>query len=78
MPAAAEPIPRPPGRVEQPNHPLHALTTYELRDYRRDLQSAIAFFDRQAPVPPARDRLQGRLDEVLAEQQSRAKLAADA
>jgi hypothetical protein len=54
------------------------LTTYELRDYRRDLQSAIVFFDRQAPVPPARDRLQGRLDEVLAEQESRARLAADA
>jgi hypothetical protein len=33
------------------------LTTYELRDYRRELEQATAFFDRQDPVPPARDRL---------------------
>ena len=61
--------------VDQPKHPLHALTTYELRDYRRQLESAIAFFDRQDPVPPARHRLQVRLDEVLAENESRARLA---
>ena len=48
--------------VSQPKHPLPALTTYELRDYRRDLETAIAFFDRQTPVPPARDRLQAALD----------------
>ena len=47
--------------VNQPEHPLSALTTYELRDYRRDLEAAIAFFDRQTPVPPARDRLQATL-----------------
>ena len=34
----------------EPKHPLHAMTTYELRDYRRQLESAIAFFDRQDPV----------------------------
>jgi hypothetical protein len=28
--------------VEQPRHPLYALTTYELRDYRRALEQAIA------------------------------------
>jgi hypothetical protein len=39
--------------VNQPEHPLPALTTYELRDYRRDLETAIAFFDRQSPVPAA-------------------------
>jgi hypothetical protein len=61
--------------VDQPKHQLHALTTYELRDYRRELESAIAFFDRQDPVPPARHALQARLDEVLAEQESRARLA---
>jgi hypothetical protein len=61
--------------VDQPKHPLHALTTFELRDYRRQLESAVAFFDRQDPVPPARYRLQARLDEVLAEQESRARLA---
>ena len=38
--------------VEQPKHPMHALTTFELRDYRRHLEAAIAFFDQQDPVPP--------------------------
>jgi hypothetical protein len=54
---------------------MHALTTYELRDYRRQLETAIAFFDRQDPVPPARRRLQARLDEVLTEQEDRQRLA---
>lgn len=61
--------------VDAPKHPLHAMTTFELRDFRRDLERAIAFFDRQDPVPPARDRLQARLDAVLAEQDERARLA---
>jgi hypothetical protein len=61
--------------VEPPKHPLHAMTTFELRDYRRQLERAISFFDRQDPVPPARDRLQARLDAVLAEQESRTRLA---
>jgi hypothetical protein len=61
--------------VEPPTHPLPAMTTFELRDYRRQLESAITFFDKQDPVPPARGRLQARLDSVLAEQESRARLA---
>jgi hypothetical protein len=61
--------------VEPPKHPLHAMTTYELRDYRRQLEGAITFFGKQDPVPPARDRLQAKLDAVLAEQESRARLA---
>lgn len=61
--------------VVQPAHPVHALTTFELRDYRRQLESAIAYFDRQDPVPPARDRLQAKLDEILAEQDQRAGIA---
>jgi len=61
--------------VNPPKHPLPAMTTYELRDYRRDLETAIAFFDRQTPVPPARDRLQARLDDVIAEQENRQRLA---
>jgi hypothetical protein len=48
--------------VNHPPHQLTQLTTYELRDYRRQLESAIAFFGRQDPVPPARDRLQAKLD----------------
>jgi hypothetical protein len=51
------------------------MTTFELRDYRRQLESAIAFFDRQDPVPPARRRLQAKLDAVTAEQDDRARLA---
>ena len=61
--------------VQPPKHPLHAMTTFELRDYRRQLERAITFFDKQDPVPPARDQLQARLDAVLAEQESRTRLA---
>jgi hypothetical protein len=64
-----------PATVEQPRHPLHQLTTYELTEYRQQLESAIAFFDKQAPVPPARDQLKATLDLVLAEQRSRSRLA---
>jgi hypothetical protein len=54
------------------------MTTFELREYRRQLERAIAFFDRQDPVPPARARLQAKLDAVLAEQDDRARMAAGA
>ena len=72
--------PVPPGQAEPvtvaaPKHQMHALTTYELRDYRRQLETAIAFFDRQDPVPSARHRLQAKLDEVLTEQEDRRRLA---
>jgi hypothetical protein len=66
--------PQPPA-VEQPKHPLGALTTYELRDYRRQLESAITSCQASNPVPPARDDLQARLDAVTAEQESRARIA---
>ncbi|MGD0067115.1 MAG: hypothetical protein ABSB76_27210 [Streptosporangiaceae bacterium] len=46
-----------------------------MRDYRRELEQAIAFFDRQTPVPPACTQLRARLDAVLAEQDERARLA---
>ena len=58
-----------------PQHPLPALTTFELRDYRRALEHAIACLGQHDPVPPARTGLQARLDAVLAEQDSRARLA---
>jgi hypothetical protein len=64
-----------PATVEPPQHPLHQLTTFELRDYRRQLERAIAFFDTKDPIPPARNRLQARLDDVLAEQAERARPA---
>jgi hypothetical protein len=59
----------------EPEHPLPAMTTYELRDYQRQLESAIAFFDQQDQVPPARARLHASLDAVLAEQEERARIA---
>jgi hypothetical protein len=61
--------------VEQPKHPLHALTTYELADYRRHLERAIVFFNKQDPVPPVRADMQARLDAVIAEQDDRAGMA---
>ena len=63
----AEPLP-----IHQPIHPLHALTTYELRDYRRDLENAIKNNASDAAI---RAELQRRLDVVIAEQESRARLA---
>ena len=71
-------MPAEPVTVDQPPHPMHALTTYELRDYRRQLESAVAFFDKQNPVSPARDRLQARLDAAIAEQDDRARIVANA
>jgi hypothetical protein len=51
---------------------MHALTAFELRDYRRQLEAAIAFFDQQDPVSPARAELQAAaLDRVIAEQDDR-------
>ena len=61
--------------VDPPKHTLPALATYELRDYRSQLENAIAFFDRQNPVPAVRDDLQATLDAVTAEQESRTRLA---
>jgi hypothetical protein len=61
--------------VDRPKHPLHAMTTYELRDYRHQLERAIAFFDSKDPVPAVRDDLRAELDAVLAEQDERVRLA---
>jgi hypothetical protein len=60
--------------IAKPKHPLHAMTTYELRDYRRQLESAIAFLGRQDPVPAVRGDLQAAFDAVIAEQESRDRL----
>jgi hypothetical protein len=65
----AEPIN--PGR---PPHPLHALTTYELSRYRRELERALKSLPTQAPV---RIQLQDKLAQVKAEQDSRLNIAAD-
>jgi hypothetical protein len=51
-----------------PPHPLPALTSYELRDYRRDLERALKALPTSAS---GRDQIQQHLADVLAEQQSR-------
>jgi len=53
--------------------PPGSLTTYELRDYRRDLERAIKEIPADAPVQAA---LRGKLDAALAEPDDRARLAA--
>ena len=73
MSAAATSGPAP--QVNQPKHPVHAMTPYELRASRRQIENALAFFDAQHPVPPVRDGLQARLDDALAEQESRERIA---
>jgi hypothetical protein len=76
MPTAdtAEQLPE----VRQPKHPMHALTTYELRDHRRELERAVAFYDKHHPAAPVLADLRARLDDVLAEQDERARMAARA
>jgi hypothetical protein len=39
----AQPVTGPPETVDQPKHPLPAMTTYELRDHRRQLERAIEY-----------------------------------
>jgi hypothetical protein len=67
-----------PATVQQPKHPPAAMTTFELRDYRCQLETAIAYYDRIDSVPQARSDLQARLDDVIAEQDDRTRLAAHA
>jgi hypothetical protein len=57
---------------EEQKQPLSALTTYELRDYRRQLEHAIKGI---APDAPVQADLRRKLDEVLAEQDARATRA---
>ena len=61
-----------PAPVPPPRHPLPALTTFELRNYRRELEHALAALPERGPV---RALLQGNLAGVLAEQESRLKIA---
>jgi hypothetical protein len=64
--------------IDTPKHPLHALTTYELAYYRRRLENAIAFLDKQDPIPPIRADLQAALDKVIGEQDDRVRITTDA
>jgi hypothetical protein len=58
----------------EPGHPLHALATFELTRYRRDLERALAAL----PEDPASARglLQDKLTAVLAEERSRTLITA--
>jgi hypothetical protein len=67
-----------PATVAQPKHPLYTLTTSELSAHRRRLENAIASYDGMDPVPQERGDLQARLDDVIAEQDDRTRLAAHA
>ncbi|HEX5300872.1 MAG TPA: hypothetical protein VFW50_28165 [Streptosporangiaceae bacterium] len=51
------------------------MTTFELRDYRQQLERANTFADENNPASPERNVLRARLDAVLAEQDERARLA---
>jgi hypothetical protein len=67
-----EPAPTEPVTVEPPEHPLHALTTYELSRYRRQLEHALKDLPEHAAV---RELLRAKLAEALAEQESRVAIA---
>jgi hypothetical protein len=56
-----------------PPHPVHALTSRELTEYRRQLEHAISGIDPDAPVQALLHR---NLAEVLAQQDTRAALTA--
>jgi hypothetical protein len=64
-----------PSTVEPPGHPLHQLTTFELRDHRRRLETTIALASTYDPAAPVRAGLHARLGDVLAEQEDRARIA---
>ena len=60
-----------PGSVPPPKHPMYALTTFELRDYRRQLEHALSALPGHATM---REQFQQRLVEVLTEQDARTRL----
>lgn len=60
-----------PMHTEKPGHPVHVLTMYELRRYRRALEHSLKCIPAGTPV---RDLLHTRLAEVLAEEECRAQL----
>lgn len=61
----------PPVLPAEPPWPLHQLATFELRDYRRQLEQSLKVL-KDAPVAPL---LQTKLRDVVAEQDRRQKFA---
>jgi len=68
-------MPTEPVAVEKPEHPLGALTTYELRDYRRQLEQAVGYYIANHPAAPVLADLRKTLGDVLAEQEDRVRAA---
>lgn len=60
-----------PAITDQPKHPVHALATYELSAWRRELEHAIQGL---SPDAPSRADLLRKLDEVLEEQADRRRI----
>ena len=56
--------------ANRPASSLHALTSRELDDYRRELEHSLNVLSERAPV---RELLHKKLAEVLAEQQARSR-----
>ncbi len=57
-------------KVKRPEWPVGQLATFELRDYREELEQAL---DGLPGESAERDQLQQRLAEVISEQESRLK-----
>lgn len=57
-------------RVKPPKWPIEQLVTFELRDYREDLEQALAELPDHVQ-PAERETLQQRLTEVISEQELR-------
>lgn len=66
------PMPADPVNVTPPEHALPRLATFELTKYRRELERALK---RLPTNSEARPGLIGQLSEVLAEQESRKRIA---
>ncbi len=63
--------PRGPATIPARQHPVYALTTSELDSYRTALERALAKMTPDIPVP---ERLRTELDDVIAEQEQRARI----
>jgi hypothetical protein len=66
-------MPAEPATTAEPPHPIAQLTTSELARYRRELEHAVKGISPDAPVQAD---LRSKLNEVLAEQDERARIAA--
>jgi hypothetical protein len=73
--APASPVEAPASPVDRPKHLLSALTTFELKDYRHQLEHAIALYGRNHPAASVLADLRQALGDVQAEQDDRARIA---